>query len=446
MSEPHSSPSSIEAKDNISRSTSQEHHPLPTTLPSIMAPLESSLSNPSDASASKDSGTGKPIGTHNTKSQIGNSKIDDFWYSASKVANDLPPKAWDMIWKLVANDNPRNVDIWAWSVGHRIFRDSPHDQTIGDPWQHGSADQWEPFRFMTTQFVPPILHVNVRSRTIALEYYKLSFGVSIPTPVGEYKIEPRIYRHIYNDCICPMGRFDYNSVDCFWEALPEGAPAIALNLCSVPYTGKESEEDGNKLNHDEFGDEDWRGTDGCPQPFHSMMGPYELASRTLKKTPKIYLYNYTDYFCKRGPRDFRFTPFVVNPEHETDYDPAQHLRIESPLEDSDHRTVTLLREASAYLPSSVEYERLCKKWGTWLKYGGLTWLKDGGPKPSGERTNPRAKKYSWQRKRFFETLQPWEEEQFIKRGDPATKADGPRESFSGPGIREVRFMKLEIHG
>ncbi|KAA8565620.1 hypothetical protein MFRU_006g02030 [Monilinia fructicola] len=382
----------------------------------------SSLSSPADASASK-----RPLASAQKVTNVENDRTQDSGtVDAPKVDEGFPQEVWDAIWRIVANNNPRNVDIWAWSVGHKLFWDSPHDQNIGDPWQHGDADQWEPFRFMTTQIVPPILHVNTRSRAIALEYYKLSFGVRIPTLVGEYRVEPRIYYHIRNDCICPMGRFDYNSVRCFWEALPEGAAAMALNLCSFPYNGKESEEDGNKINRDEFGDEDWRGTDGCPQPFERMMAPHNLVNGVLEKVEKVYLYNYTDYFCKRGPRDFRFIPFVKNPElKEATYTEGQTIRHLTVLKDSDHRTAYRLWKASERIPSTLEYDNLYKKWVKWLKYGGLDWIQNGGPKPSEVRISDNVKEYSWQRKKFFQELQSWEEQQFINRGDPAIEANGP---------------------
>ncbi|KAJ8062949.1 hypothetical protein OCU04_008196 [Sclerotinia nivalis] len=345
----------------------------------------------------------------------------------SRYRKKLPTELWTEIWKIVTNDNPRNLDIWALGV---------------------DAAQWEPFRFITTQIVPPILHVSVLSRNIGLKYYKLSFGLSIPTPVGESKIEPRIYRHIHNDCICPMGLFDKNSTTRFWEALrEEGAAAIAINICSLSSRAKGSEEDGNKIGRGEFEDENWGDIDRYIQTFHTLIltcDPWRLVRETLEKVSKVYLYSFGDYFDKRSPIDFRFTPFSEKPNHRIDYFRARR-QIESSVKDPDDRTTVLLRWARMSLPWTRAEVYLHAKWVQWLDCGGLNWFTSGVPKPCGIQ-DINSTGYDWERNKFFEMLQPWEEERFLKRGDPRTETAASEESFSGPGIPEVRFMKLEIHG
>ncbi|KAF7891314.1 uncharacterized protein EAF02_001639 [Botrytis sinoallii] len=79
-------------------------------------------------------------------------------------------------------------------------------------------------------------------------------------------------------------------------------------------------------------------------------------------------------------------------------------------------------------------------WGEWLRDGGLTWLKDGGPKPVGiQYDNPTA--YDLDRHDYY--VEPWMEEEFINRGVPNI---GTSSEFWVPGVPEVRYMKLEIHG
>ncbi|KAF7861805.1 hypothetical protein EAF04_007688 [Stromatinia cepivora] len=300
------------------------------------------------------SSRGMPV--NDTKNKMNSSDCHGIVRGASRYRKELPTELWTEIWKIIANDNPRNLDIWALGA---------------------DANQWAPFRFITTQIVPPILHVSVLSRNIGLKYYKLSFGLSVLTPVGEHKIEPRIYRHIHNDCICPMGLFDYNSATRFWEALHEGGVAIAINICSLSSSpeeaDKESEEDGNEFVRDEFEHENWRGIDRHIQPFHTLMIPYDpwhLVKETLEKVSKVYLYSFGDYFCKRRPIDFRFTPFLEKPHHRTDYSRAPR-RGESSVKDPDDRTAVLLQLAKNSLPWTQANVTLHTKWVQWLDCGGL---------------------------------------------------------------------------
>lgn len=328
----------------------------------------------------------------------------------SEDRKDFPTEIWTQIWELVANNNPRNVDVWAWSTDR-----DPKPALNLQSFRGIYVNRFEPFKFMTTQIVPPILHVNALSRNIGLRYYKLSFGISIATPGGQYNIEPRIYRHIHNDCICPMGRFDNNnSITAFWKALPEGAPALALNLY-VLLSSDEKKWSDIEIAHDEFGDEDFRGHNLDLVPISSFMLPNHrtpLVEKIMERIPNIYLYNFTDYFSKQGPRDFRFTPYVEDPNNRAPL--ALHHGGGDPV----LRIGSFLKQAATFvLPTTDAYVYLYSKWQRWLIYGGYKWTKGKGPKPTGGGIDNAASPEIQERNKFFALLKPWEEEQFIKRGD-----------------------------
>ncbi|KAF7891928.1 hypothetical protein EAF00_008230 [Botryotinia globosa] len=84
-----------------------------------------------------------------------------------------------------------------------------------------------------------------------------------------------------------------------------------------------------------------------------------------------------------------------------------------------------------------------REWVKWLGYRGLlTWLKDGSPKPGYIIThNPTP--YNQTRNEFLANLRPWQKETFIKRRVPNI---GINSKFWTPGVPEVQYMNLEIHG
>lgn len=349
----------------------------------------------------------------------------------------MPFEIWNKIWKLVANNNPRNLDIWAWTIRSKTSSGAPRKREASKNRKDRGTSQWNPFRFITTQIVPPILHVNSRSRAIGLEYYKLSFGISIVGATGKYDIEPRIYRHISNDCICPMGRFEVDSINCFWKSLLEGAPAIAFNLYTLLEASALRFRAAERFSKDRFGDEDWRGSRNYLEYFRKMMGPTNVISEVFRKVPKIYLYNFTDYICKREPRDFLFRPY----EQSANWRDIAEFTLPV-LDGSDARDTELLHEALAFLPQTPEKIALSNKFKKWSNYGGFHYLVDDGPKPSGNLVNDNgAAIHDRAREQFFETLQEWEVNEFEKIFGSLR-----HHGFHGPGIPEILFVELEVDG
>ncbi|TGO20175.1 hypothetical protein BTUL_0001g01870 [Botrytis tulipae] len=91
----------------------------------------------------------------------------------------LPIEIRNQIWELVANQ-PRNLDIWYRRLGY--FEEERGQFAC------------QVTRWVTLSAIPSILHVSRESRTIGLKFYRLDFGVKIPTYYGmNITSEPRIY-------------------------------------------------------------------------------------------------------------------------------------------------------------------------------------------------------------------------------------------------------------
>ncbi|KAF5870606.1 uncharacterized protein Bfra_009995 [Botrytis fragariae] len=377
------------------------------------------------------------------KKETGQLATDKMAHETSEHRKKLPTEIWIKIWELVANDNPRNLDIWTWSEGPEKLWENEKQRIINGPLDYASRIRWNPFKFITTQVVPPMLHVSCLSRYIGLEYYKLGFGCHLgmpKIPSEDYSIlEPRIYYH-KNDLVCPMGRFSSKESECFWEQLPEEISAIALNLGKLknipPKLHENSEDYNNQIAHEHFSYEYSRGLIQDPDRLDELELPFFGSNRGKefsKRASKIYLYCFVDYISKQGPRDFRFTPLVGG---------SNALSVHGDV-DSDFSFGELVR--NAHFSGRVDdhgLDDMYLRWEQWLRYGGLTWLKDGGTKPGWiQIDNPTA--YDRDRNEFFRFLEPWEEAEFIKRGVPNI---GMNSKFWVPGVPEVHSMKLEIHG
>ncbi|TGO18189.1 hypothetical protein BPAE_0392g00060 [Botrytis paeoniae] len=507
MSEHHPlSNSHTENKEDIPFTTFQENQPLLTTLQSIMAaPLNSSLpkgyeaaeptkalnyvenpmlindddSNQSNTDQTKNliipsakwKGKGKatevdhtcwkqeidaartlstlskmihemPTAPYNNKKKFDQLTTEKMAHGTSGPRKELSTEIWIKIWELVANNNPRNLDIWTWSEGPEKLWESEKQRIVNGPQDYATQIRWNPFKFITTQIVPPILHVSCLSRYIGLKYYRLGFGCHLgmpKIPSEDYSIlDPRIYYH-KNDLVCPMGRFSPIESECFWNQFPEEIFAIALNLGKLknvtPKLHEDNEDYNKHIAHEHFSYEYSRGLIQDPDRLDETDFFFESCQgeKFSKRASKIYLYCFTDYICKRGPRDFRFTPLV---------DDSNGSGLNGNV-DSDFSFDNLLQHA-VFTTRLNDYglDDMYQQWEEWLRYGGLTWLKDGGPKPDWiQIDNPTS--YDRERNEFFRTLEPWDEEEFIKRGVPNI---GMNSKFWVPGIPEIHSMKLEIHG
>ncbi|KAK8903996.1 hypothetical protein ACHAO1_005118 [Botrytis cinerea] len=367
---------------------------------------------------------------------------------ASGQLPGFPTEIWIKIWTLVANNNPRNVDIWACSVGPKVLWDSEEQRILNDPRNYSHGVRWKPFKFMTTQIVPPVLHINVLSRCIGLEYYRLAFGCrdGMPDiPLDDYsKFEPHIYCHVENDLICPMGRFKPNESDFFWTGFPNGISSIAINLGRLTKSTPklEDNEDYNKQTaHEQFSKEDWRGLNEELDPLDEMITFFDInyEDQFRGRATRIYMYYFTDYISKRGPRDFRFTPFLEDSDEHV-LPPSDVLFDIYPY--SSCSLSRYFREAEWLLHLGPDGDDSYERWEKWLQYGGLAWLKGEGPKPCwGQLDNPTPD--DQERDEFFSNLDLEEEQDFINRGVPNI---GLNSKVWLPGYPEIHSMNLKIHG
>ncbi|KAF7950200.1 hypothetical protein EAE96_007491 [Botrytis aclada] len=368
---------------------------------------------------------------------------------------ELPTEIWVKIWTLVANNNPRNLDIWTSSVERdetswiNVNGGEPIVNDFEDLRNCSRGDSYKPFKFTTTQIVPPILHVSSLSRHIGLKYYRLGFGCNLgmtTISVEDYPIfEPRIYYHAKNDLVCPMGRFKFQESDCFWDQFPEEISAIALNLGTLMESTlklfRENEGHNSQRAHQQFCLEDWNyyANPEDPTDTDEMMIFFanNKGEKFLKRASKIYLYYFTDDICKRGTRDFRFTQFVDSPNGLRLYDDVK----------SDFCIDLMLHDAEMNLRlGDLEGFDSYQRWVLWLRYGGLTWLKGEGPRPHSilpKDLPDNATEYDQDKSVFFAFLPDWEELELIRRGVPNI---GIHSLPWLPGIPEIHYTKLEIHG
>ncbi|KAF7924025.1 hypothetical protein BELL_0244g00070 [Botrytis elliptica] len=381
-----------------------------------------------------------PTAPYDNKKEPNQLTTDKTAHETSDHRNKLPIEIWIKIWEIVANDNPRNLDIWTWSEGPKTLWENEKKRIIYGPQDYSTRVRWNPFKFITTQIVPPILHVSCLSRYIGLKYYKLGFGCHFgmsKIPSESHSIlEPRIYCH-RNDLVCPMGRFNFIESECFWNQFPEEISAIAFNVGKLnnvdPKPHKDNEDYKNQISHEHFSYEYSRGLVQDPDKLVGMNFFSESCqgAKFSKRAAKLYLDSFSDYISKQGPRDFRFTPFIDDSKRRgLDIDTDAHFSFDSLL---GHAAFT--NRVNEDGPD--DWYSL---WGEWLQDGGLTWLKDGGPKPIGiQYDNPTV--YDLDRYDYY--VAPWMEEEFINRGVPNI---GTNSEFWVPGVPEVRYMKLEIHG
>ncbi|TGO32918.1 hypothetical protein BHYA_0279g00100 [Botrytis hyacinthi] len=383
-----------------------------------------------------------PTAPYDSKEEPDQLATDKTAKETSDHRKKLPTEIWIKIWELVADNSPRNLDIWTWSEGPEKLWEIEKRRIINGPQNYSTQIRWNPFKFMTTQIVPPILHVSCLSRFIGLKYYKLGFGCHLgmpKIPSEDYSIlEPRIYYH-KNDLVCPMGRFSRTESKFFWDQFPKELSTIALNLGKLKNITPKLHEDDDiykkQIAHEHFSYEYFRGLSRNPRRLDETESFFESCQvkEFSKRASKIYLYYSNDYICKRDPRDFRFTPPV---------DDSMIRGLHGGVE-SDFSFDNLLEHA-AFTNRVHRYgqDDMYREWVKWLRYGGLTWLKDGGPKPGCIYIdNPTP--YNRDRNEFLMYLRPWQEEIFIKRGIPNI---GMQSKFWVPGVPEVHYMNLEIHG
>jgi len=88
------------------------------------------------------------------------------------------------------------------------------------------------FKYYTTCPVPGVLHANQESRTIALQFYQLSFGADFNFGPGSsisISFPAKIYSNDEADRICVMGIW---GVDAKWDLWYGKPPAsCAVNIC-----------------------------------------------------------------------------------------------------------------------------------------------------------------------------------------------------------------------
>ncbi|KAF8859039.1 hypothetical protein BDZ45DRAFT_742853 [Acephala macrosclerotiorum] len=109
----------------------------------------------------------------------------------------LPLELRNMIWEEAAKV-PRNVDVWSPTFGSMTLR------------ADGSGEQVvvKPYRFISKQSPPSILHTNQESRVIALKFIHLDFGNDFDGDGLGFALifEPTIMCY-KDDRICPMGPY-----------------------------------------------------------------------------------------------------------------------------------------------------------------------------------------------------------------------------------------------
>ncbi|TGO16662.1 hypothetical protein BTUL_0025g00160 [Botrytis tulipae] len=386
--------------------------------------------------------SGMPTAPSDNKEEPDQLATDKMVDETSDHRKKLPTEIWIQIWELAANSNPRNLDIWTWSERPEKLWEIEKQRIINGPQNYSTQIGWNPFKFVTTQVVPLILHVSCLSRLIGLKYYKLGFGCHLgmpKTPSEDYStLEPRIYCH-KDDIVCPMGRFTRIESKCFWDQFPKEISAIALNVGALKSVTPKLHEDNDVykklIAHEHLSYEYFRGLNRNPDRFDkpgSFLESYQ-GEKFSSRASKIYLYYFNDYICKQGPRDFRFTPPV-----DDSFIRSLHEGVESDFSFDN----LLERAAFTNRVHRKGQDDMYREWVNWLRYGGLTWLKDEGPKPGCIIThNPTP--YNQTRNEFLACLRPWQKEIFIKRGVPNI---GINSKFWVPGVPEVQYMNLEIHG
>jgi hypothetical protein len=121
----------------------------------------------------------------------------------------LPLELRNIVWEYASNQ-PRNLDIWASTTGTITFQRSSEAQKY----------EYYAFKYYTTQPVPGILHASQESRTAALQFYDLSFGIGLTFESNDnltFNSAPRIYRNFGADRICPMGPWGFDAQWYFWS-------------------------------------------------------------------------------------------------------------------------------------------------------------------------------------------------------------------------------------
>lgn len=136
---------------------------------------------------------------------------------------NLPLELRNTVWEYASNQ-PRNLDIWAPTIGSLNFQWSPqHDKT-----------EYTIHKFCSTQPVPGVLHANRESRVVALKFYELSFGSDCrfhPGDILAVSFPARIYHNVESDRLCPMGSWGEASRCHFWTLNPPSS--CAVNICDA---------------------------------------------------------------------------------------------------------------------------------------------------------------------------------------------------------------------
>lgn len=137
----------------------------------------------------------------------------------------LPLEIRTLIWQEIAQ-LPRNLDIWAPNKGTVAFWDPIENNT----------STFRPYKHVTTQPVPGILHACKESRKIGLESYELSFSTDYDQDGFIIRTPARIYRNSTADTICPMGPYDEDSHLFFYcdRNCDMDTPALAVNTLAIP--------------------------------------------------------------------------------------------------------------------------------------------------------------------------------------------------------------------
>ncbi|CZR67218.1 uncharacterized protein PAC_17117 [Phialocephala subalpina] len=121
----------------------------------------------------------------------------------------LPLEIRNMIWAEAAKV-PRNVDVWSPTFGTMTLTSDTSDERV----------VVTPYRFISKQTPPGILHTNQESRAISLKHFHLAFGNDFDGEGLGFSFEPTIMCG-KDDRICPMGPYTETS-------------QVELFICNTP--------------------------------------------------------------------------------------------------------------------------------------------------------------------------------------------------------------------
>lgn len=132
----------------------------------------------------------------------------------------FPLELRNIVWEYASNQ-PRNLDIWAPTIGSITSRWSLQSPT----------EEFKIFKYYTTCPVPSVLQASRESRAVALKFYKLSFEITVefePHDTFAINIPPRIYCNPGIDRSFTMGKWNFDAKWNFWN---ENTPtSCAVNI------------------------------------------------------------------------------------------------------------------------------------------------------------------------------------------------------------------------